>query len=135
MLAGKARIRIPKHAAAFIANDGESVSVSALHGRVGVLVGRQEITIDAGQQVIVARSADATSHPVPSLAVRNLQRHTSDDASIVTCDFSIPSAVSTLEAVKDLQRTNASMYRQILKNAAALQVVTASKGAYKSMHP
>jgi hypothetical protein len=142
--AGNVRIRVAANAAAFIINDGGKVSVYALHdaasGDIGILAGTQEITLRAGEAAIVADAAAtdfASVVAARSVAVRGVTRHAGDGLSVFTCEFSLLSAIVNLQSIRAMHHSiNAHdrlTYERILRDAAALQVVTANRGLYKSV--
>jgi len=57
----------------------------------------------------------------------------------ITCEFSIASAISNLDALRRLAHSpdghDRVVFSKLLKNAAVLQTMTAGKGPYKAYQP
>jgi hypothetical protein len=75
-------------------------------------------------------------NPLPQIPVRRgTVCGVSDYCKVFTSEFSIPSAVSSLNAVKELAVSDVPhkrvAYEKILKSAAALALVSTAKGPYK----
>jgi hypothetical protein len=138
-----ARIHVAKGAVAFVASNGNDVSILALHDSkaadIGVLVHGREIHLRAGEQLVITNRAGSLSdtNPLSDLAVRNIrEHHLPDGGRAFTCDFSIPSALSSLHSLKHLPKSPSAYLRatyvKLLKNAAALQMLNTGKGPYKA---
>jgi hypothetical protein len=139
---GSVRVFVAKGSAAFIVNNGRDVLVLGLHeqsgGDVSVLVSGQEVNLRAGEQVLLTGASGRSSQLqlLPNVALRGETEHKlSDGNRAFVSEFSIPSAINTLDSLKNLARSsNASeraVFNKILKNAAALQMLLAPKGPYK----
>src|SRR5262249_10621611 len=132
-----------KGAAAFVVNSGTAVSVFCLHeregGQVRALVKGREIKLHAGEMLVTTPSQTpgfAAVNPVPGVAVRKPTEHELADGSrLFLSDFSIVSAMTRLETLRALanspERRDRAIFCNLLKDAAALHVVTAYRGPYK----
>lgn len=141
---GVSRVFVARGAAAFVVNNGRDICVLALHdskfGDISVLVGDQEISLRAGEQVLITTTDEADWSkvmPLPAVTVRN-ERELSllDGTHVLTSEYSISSAVSSLRAVRSLSQSENEFERgvfgKILKNAAVLQTLGMKKRLY---HP
>lgn len=141
---GESRVFVAKGAAAFVVNNGRDICVPALHdtkfGDVSVLVGWQEIALRAGEQALITSSETFTWSeviPLPGIAVRGEREHaTMNGARVLTSEYSIPSAISSLPAIGAMKESSKlferAMFARLMKNAAVMQTMSAYKGAY---HP
>jgi hypothetical protein len=130
--------------AAFMVNTGHEVCVMSLHdakaGNISVLVGNQEFKLRAGEELIVTDDCTATldkANPLKGIGIRDQSEPTvSNGIKAFVCEFSLPSAMMQINTLTSLSHSqhaaNRSLYDKMVKNAAALQMLTISKGAYKA---
>jgi hypothetical protein len=141
--AGVARVHVARGSAAFVVNNGRDVMVLSLHdgnnGDVSVLVEGQEISLRAGDQVLItsASSTFENANLLSKVAVRGGTEHQLANGNrVLINEFSIPSAISSLPALKKLVNGDAherATYGKIMKNAAVLHMLMMQKGPYKPM--
>ena len=146
--AGSAQISVRKGAAAFVVNNGRDVAVLSLHDGSGagvtVKIDGQIVVLRSGEQLLLTSSASSPAsntfaevNPLSEVAVRNVVSHNlKSDLRAFTCEFSIPSAMQNLKAIKRLadsaKKSERQTYAKMLKNAAALLTIGIQKGPYKS---
>jgi hypothetical protein len=138
--AGSARVFVAKGAAAFVVNNGRDVCILSLHegklGDVSVLVDGQEISLRAGEQAVITNSASSdwsVVSPLPNIPIRSQREHCVGHARVLVAEYSIAAALSSLQSVRNLAKSNSDTYTRILKNAAVLQTMSAKKGPYKAL--
>jgi hypothetical protein len=100
--------------------------------------GNHEFKLRAGDAVIFSAMSTFNSRELPlaGIAVRNNSIHQlENDAQAYLCEFSLPSALYQLSQLNSLRKSAAiqdrSLFAKIAKNAAAIQTITASRGAYR----
>lgn len=140
--AGKVHVYVEKGSAAFLLNDGHSVSVLGLHdgkcGDVTVGVADRQFKLRSGEQLIVSDRTYAEfeqANPLPQLGVRGVRTvELGNGQRVFLCEFSLPSAVTQLGSVARLNRSTSThdraIYGKILKNAVVMQVATSAHGPY-----
>jgi hypothetical protein len=143
--AGAARVAVNKGSAAFMINTGRDLCVLALHdqssGDVIASIGGHEFKLKAGEALILSNATTEeliSDFPLAGIAVRdcNVQNLT-PGLNACICEFSVPSAINQLQTLRSLRssgdRHDRSLYAKIFKDAAALQMLTAYRGAYRQI--
>jgi len=118
-------------------------------GDVRVVIAGREIALRAGEQLLIndqnspaaSSRVKPSANSLPGIAIRGKREcDLSSEIKAFVCDFSLPSAMLRLSALSILKQSNLpeerALYNRMLKDAVALQTVTAAhKGAYsvKSM--
>jgi hypothetical protein len=138
---GTAIVEVKRGAVAFVADNGDDCSILSLHdsqkGDVKVIVDGQVICLSSGEQLVISKTGSAKSNPLACIAVRHVnQLKLNSDKHVYACDFSIPSAMSSVNTLSRLSQSNLpkerSTFLKILKTSAALQTVGAHKDPYVS---
>jgi hypothetical protein len=138
---GSARIHVAKGAAAFVVNNGRDIAVLSLHdggnGDVSVLIGGQEISLRAGEQVLITSSEEQWGdvNLLDGVTVRGgTERRMENGDRVYVSEFSIPSAIRTLPALSGMATStdghDRAVYNRIVKNAAVMQTLMIRKGTY-----
>jgi hypothetical protein len=111
-------------------------------GDVNVRVGKEIFKLRAGEELVVSDNSEINgkdANPVPGVGVRSLnERKLANGGKAFVWDFSLPSAITRINTLSQLARSaqgaDRALYQKMLKNAVALQVLTAKKGPYSAMH-
>jgi hypothetical protein len=141
--AGSTRVHVAKGAAAFIVNNGSELCVMGLlerkFGDISIVVDGKTFNLHAGEELVVSidgKTEINQKNPVPGIGKRNLTtvRLTSGSQALIR-EFSIPSALLRINTLTSLASSakpeDRRLHLNIMKTAAALQVITMAKGPYR----
>ncbi|MBY0547729.1 MAG: hypothetical protein K2W95_10570 [Candidatus Obscuribacterales bacterium] len=122
------QVRIPANMAVVVKRQGSKIELLCLHNPNHASIefsGPQSYKLEAGEALLVA-DQERASFSVP---VRQVRTRAASGCYISTAEFSLVTALSSKSPYLQMQKR---LKERVLKNAAALSIVTQSHGGFRS---
>lgn len=135
-------VTIAAGSAVMLLQHGASLAIFNLHddhpGAVTFKSGDESHTVEVGKQLVLTQNKDASFADVNKshIGYRGLTPGTVNNNNAFSAEFSLLSAVTTVEGLFNLLHSNKKEERQlaskILKTAAAMSIIGQNKGVYST---